>query len=555
MLNIDLIKEVIDQIPYVKKVIFFEEDNLYLYGEIEITFRDLKNPLVFEIIIYPQYPLKSYHSESIKFINKDLLKYNHVMEDGLICIHTSHNTDIKQKLLIDFNSLKSWIEKYYINENVDENYEHIIVNENLINDQYYSYLFTDVDHEFKKGDFGKVKISLLNTGIFKEKNIDNYLVQGFSVSEEEIVDCHWSKLYKNIPSSFDGFYIFIEDHPARYNRFAFKKFNELENYIPSTFLDLLCDFEKDNFEKIQDEIVPIFIGYNTIKDETHWQIVLLEIGQFPLNEDYISKNNLLVPIKKLNDQNIKWAISRNSSYKYFFGRGTLSKTITNAKILIIGVGAIGSMIAKTLVKGGCKLIDIADYDIKEPENVCRSEYFFSEGITEKVYELQDILSKDSPFININIFKKEYFEEIIKTFSSVPKGKKDFASILNQYDIVFDCTTDNDLMYVLNLLKLNCDLINLSITNHAKDLVCAFYPNIYNFVNTQFNELLDNDLDDMYKPTGCWNTTFKASYTDIDLLVQIAIKKINNIYKNDKPKFNFVIKTENQNIFTLRINEY
>ena len=38
------------------------------------------------------------------------------------------------------------------------------------------------------------------------------------------------------------------------------------------------------------------------------------------------------------------------------------------KILIIGVGAIGSMVAKTLAKGGCRHIDIVDYDVKEPSS-------------------------------------------------------------------------------------------------------------------------------------------------------------------------------------------
>ena len=111
------------------------------------------------------------------------------------------------------------------------------------------------------------------------------------------------------------------------------------------------------------------------------------------------------------------------------------------------------------------------------------------------------------------------------------------------------------MYVLNLLELNCDLINLSITNHAKDLVCAFYPNIYHFVNTQFGYLLDNDIDDLYEPIGCWSPTFKASYADISLLVQMAVKQINLIYEKNKARNNFIIKTEDDNVFTVRIEEY
>lgn len=555
MLDISVVKGVISKIPYIKKFISFEEHNLFLYGKIEILFEGLEKPLDFEFQISPQYPLKSYDSESIKFINKNLLEYNHVMADGSICIHTSYNTNISQKLLIDFNSLKSWIKKYYINNDEDSKYEHIIVNTNLINDKYYSYIFTDVDYKFKNGDYGEVKLSLLSNGIYKEANITNYLVQGFSTQNGEKTECYWNEMYKKPPLANNGFYVFIENHPAEYNKFAFRKFDKLETYIPSAFLDLLHKFEKDNIEKCKDIIVPIFIGYTTVASEIHWQVALLEIGNFPIKEDYDKKNEIFVPIKRLTDQDIKWAITRNASYKYFFGRGTLDTKITNAKILVIGIGAIGSMIAKALVKGGCRFVDIADYDIKEPENICRSEYLFNTGITDKVYELQQILLANSPFVEINFFKKECFEEFIKIFSTDLRGREYFASKLNEYDIVFDCTTDDDLMYVLSLLELNCDLINLSVTNHAKDLVCAFYPNIYHFVNTQFGYLLDNDIDDLYEPIGCWSPTFKASYVDISLLVQMAMKQINLIYKKNKARNNFIIKTEDDNVFTIRIEEY
>ena len=111
------------------------------------------------------------------------------------------------------------------------------------------------------------------------------------------------------------------------------------------------------------------------------------------------------------------------------------------------------------------------------------------------------------------------------------------------------------MYVLNSLDLKCDLINLSITNNAEYLVCAFYPQIYHFVNTQFGELLNNDISDLYEPTGCWSPTFKASYNDISVLVQMAIKQINSIYEGKIGKSNFVIKTNNDKIFSARIEVY
>lgn len=556
MHNIDKLKEIILKIPYVKKVCFIEQREFIAFGKIEIFFEGLEKPLDFEFEIFPQYPLKSYDSETINFINKDLLKYNHVMENGSICIHTTHNTDIEQKLLIDFASLKIWIEKYYINKNNDKNYEHIIVSESLINDTYHSYLFTDINHEFNKGDSGKVNITFLNSGIYKEKNNVNYLVQSFDISDNKPILCSWNKTYANYPPTNIGFYIYVETVPVKYNRFIFKNWKEFNNILPRNFLETLSQFEKNNIKKQKGKLFPLFIGYKTIEKETHWEVAMLEIGNFPITENHEENNGLYLPVKKLIDKEINWMITRNSSYKYFFGRGALCEKITNSKILIIGVGAIGSMLAKTLVKGGCKFIDIVDHDVKEPENVCRSEYLFNNGITDKVQELHRILTANSPFVEVNIDEKCYFESFIKSFyNNESKYKENITFALNEFDIIFDCTTDNDLMYVLNTLELDCDLINMSITNHAKDLVCAFHPNIYHFVNTLFNSILLNDLSDLYNPTGCWNPTFKASYNDINLLVQMAIKQINHFFDNDKSKNNFIVKTDIDKNFNIKLVQY
>jgi len=57
---------------------------------------------------------------------------------------------------------------------------------------------------------------------------------------------------------------------------------------------------------------------------------------------------------------------------------------------------------------------------------------------------------------------------------------------------------------------------------------------------QFKGILKNDVGDMYEPTGCWSPTFKASYNDVNLLVQMAVKKINSILAEGGIKSNFVV---------------
>ena len=82
------------------------------------------------------------------------------------------------------------------------------------------------------------------------------------------------------------------------------------------------------------------------------------------------------------------------------------------------------------------------------------------------------------------------------------------------------------MYLTSKLNLTSTIFNLSITNHAKSLVCGISPTHYRFIRHQFDNILENDASDLYNPIGCWNPTFKASYNDIAIMVQLSLKTIN-----------------------------
>lgn len=547
MINKKLIRKTISSIDFVSELYYLEEHELSLKGKVQIKFDELPKGLDFEFIITAQYPFKDRNNESIKFINEDLLNCNHVMEGGNICIHTSHNTNIEEKLIIDFNSLKTWILKYYINKDKDLNYEHIIVPEYMLDGRYVTFLFTEVEYSFQKGDFGDVSLIKINEAIYKKEVNENFLVKSFKINSKEIF-CQFNKHYINLEDTAKGLFYFIKEQPVKHDRFIVKNWRDFQGLFSQGFLRCLYEFKNEDFN------IPLFIGYKTVENEIHWQVAIIDLRNVPVKRARLAVTKLKKWNYELKNEEINWAITRDISYNYFFGRGAFSNKLTNSKILIIGIGAIGSNVAKTLTRGGCKNIDIADFDVKEIENVCRSEYFFQYGLTDKTSELGSILNAISPFVNVNIIKDEYFEWVMKSFYNDNDAKESLIQNINDYDIVFDCSTDNDLMYIFNSLKLDCEIINLSITNHAKELVCAFYPNIYDFVIKQFSNILNNDTENLYEPIGCWSPTFKASYNDINALIQIALKQINLIFNDQIEKRNFVIKSDLTSA-NLKIKEY
>lgn len=552
------INEIVDSIRKIDNVIITKPFELgsdeIISGNVDFEINQ-DTRLSFEVKIYPQYPLRSHDAETINFINRDLIEFDHVMGDGTICIHTYHNPSLTKKLFIDFNSLKNWAEKYFLKKETDSHYEHIIVPSKIFLGLQRVFLFSEIEYALKKGDYGEIDYSNLSTGIFHTDSISTSLVQNFKIGNQTY-SCSWNSQLKSLikEGSRFGLFYFAEEVPAINKRFAVINWRELKPFLSQAFLNKLHSVEKEYSQKQLGTIMPLLIGYKTTSDEFHWQAIMLQVGKFPIHGVKGDGNYYT----EVNEKEIDWVLTRNCSYKYFFGRGKLNNNITNKKILIIGIGAIGSIVATTLTRSGCTQIDLIDYDVKEPENVCRSEYHFLSGLNNKTNDLATHLNEISPFIEVKLLNykfSEYFNFYLKSFYGNEKGKKSIENYLDSYDLVFDCSTDNDLMYVLSTLELQTTIINFSITNHASEFVCGVTPNFYQFVTEQFENRLGDDLIDVYAPTGCWSPTFKASYNDINVLVQYAIKHINSLYNNKLPIRNFILKTSFEDGFKLKLEQY
>lgn len=553
--RVNEINKTIENIPNVKLVKPFVQKGLIVEGCISIFVEGLKHPMEFNTAILSQYPFKSHDSETIKFSNSSLLEHKHIMRDGSICIHTAHSHLLSQKLFYDLESVKAWIKKYYIDKDIDTHYEHLIVPQKTFKNSHFAFFFNKVDYNFSKNQYGFVEYSTLNSGVFYKEQINSNILQAFYDRNKKIlVEVKWNFQLKTLNKGM-GIFIFLKDAPSKNQRWVFDNWKDFEAILSQDFLKFLHMIE-NNHPKDKGKQLPLFVGYNISDSEIHWQAIMLEFGKFPIYGKKINQQWLTM-IE--GDKTIDWAMTRNCSYEYFFGRGRLNDKLTNGKILIIGIGAIGSILAKTLARSGCTKIDFIDIDVKEPENVCRSEYSFFTGITNKTNDLINELCLISPFFeptNGGYDYSEAFDFFIKSHLTDKKIKAEIEEQLNEYSVIFDCTADNDLLYILSQLNINSELFNFSISNHAKQFVCASEQNRYEFVTTQFNgSVLKFDIDDLHNPTGCWSPTFKASYNDINTLIQFAVKHINLRLEQDKVLRNFILETDDKDCFTLNLKEF
>ena len=550
MMTADKIKELIGTLSGVILVDDFTIDEAgLLKGRIAVATGQDNTDLEWNVEISPTYPFKVMGSEPIYFQNKNLLDYPHIMQGGNLCMHPAEYENAESQFVNDLKQLKEWIDKYYVKEEKDVHYEHLVVNHYPIHKKYYTFCFAEIQEDFAEGDYGIVHYATLPTGQKNDCQVSNYVVQRFVsyLKTKKVLPCKISNFYQELRSC-TGVYCLLNNIPSVYNKFIVEEYDSIRGLFSQSQKNYIHSFVVSHGDKY--DFFPLFCGYKIPSGGVYWQAMLIFMEDLPIEPVRVGIGKNRVWLTDFKRGQIQWAETVDISYKYFFGRGAMPEELANKKMLIMGVGAIGSIIAETLTRCGAKNISLYDIDNKEPGNVCRSSYPFYTGITEKTLDMGSLLRQISPHVECTSLKP-IVDLVIKSYAVEHEDKSALAGFFDEFDVIFDCTTDNQLMRVMDSVGAKAQLVNLSITNHAQDLICAFSPNVTETVLLIYDLLKRDTETDMYNPTGCWNPTFKASYNDIECKVQIALKHIIMMLSRLEPLSNFYITEDDLN---LRINK-
>lgn len=544
MITAELIKKLIGAVEGVGLV-----DELYidkagsLKGRIIVSTGQNGAGLEWNVEISPVYPFKAMGREPIQFINKSLLDYPHIMQGGNLCMHPAEYEDVENQFVNDLEQLKEWVDRYYVRGEKDAHYEHLVVNYYPIRERYYTFCFAETQEDFVDGDYGTVHYAVLKTGQKNDTPVSNYFAQKFvsnmQMKKKERL-CKISKFYQK-QRSFEGVYCLLNNVPSVHNKFIVEDYDTIKSLFSQSQKNYIHSFVVSHRSKY--DFFPLFCGYRIPGGGVHWQVMMVFMDDLPIEPVRVGTGKNRIWLTEFKKGLIQWAETTDISYKYFFGRGAMPAELANKKVLIMGVGAIGSVVAETLTRCGAKNLMLYDIDNKEPGNVCRSAYPFYTGVTEKTLDLEMLLTQISPHLDCASLKS-IVDMVVKSFAAEHEDNSALARLFDVFDVIFDCTTDNQLMRVMDGTEMKAQLVNLSITNHAQDLICAFSPNVTETVLLVYKLLNRDSVTDMYNPTGCWNPTFKASYNDISSKVQFAMKHIIRMLSSEEPLSNFYI-TENE----------
>lgn len=230
----------------------------------------------------------------------------------------------------------------------------------------------------------------------------------------------------------------------------------------------------------------------------------------------------------------EWIKSENWDETAIRNRGRFGERLRDKRIVIVGVGSLGSMIAEILTRGGVKDITIVDHDCIEVGNLCRHTLLLESIDHLKVKALGDRIVGISPHVNVN--------EINAKIEDVPSAQWKY---IVKGDIILNCTANDDVISFFEEQVFDDVKIfgSLAISLGPKRLYVLVgtkkrYPG--RFYKRHIDKWLDKDVREYEGEglprsggIGCWHPAFPARSDDMWLFAVSGIKYLESYLRSGK----------------------
>lgn len=203
-------------------------------------------------------------------------------------------------------------------------------------------------------------------------------------------------------------------------------------------------------------------------------------------------------------------------------RGSLSKSLQDKRVAILGAGAFGSLLSEQLVRNGVDNQVIVDSDFLEIGNLTRHSLGLGELGLLKSYAVSAALNHVSPHA--------VTAPVLDKFP--PREQKNHETV-KSCDLIIDCTASDSVLPKLESFSWGGQKLfaSFSLGLDGKRMFCFVCSGI-NFPMEEFREKLRPWLiyekktlgvNHPREGTGCWNTVFPARIDDLQLFVSTAVK--------------------------------
>lgn len=231
-------------------------------------------------------------------------------------------------------------------------------------------------------------------------------------------------------------------------------------------------------------------------------------------------------------------------------RGRLPGSVRDCDIVIIGVGALGSILAELLVRAGVKSIALLDGDRLESGNVNRH-----------VATLVDVGQAKVPVVAKRLRQISSTVRVVEFGDTMPTDTKAIEAQLDEYDIIIDCTSSDVALSTLERAwwSIPRTFASFSLGFGGKRLF-SFGVSGNRFPHGEFarsvRPWLEHESrawannDEVLEGAGCWSPLFPARYDDVVLAAAVCVKELETLadMRSSEPRFRVFAQSSSERDF-------
>lgn len=222
---------------------------------------------------------------------------------------------------------------------------------------------------------------------------------------------------------------------------------------------------------------------------------------------------------------IRWLQTENWHADRIAARGRLEEALRSSKIAVLGVGAVGSLLAECLVRGGAGDLLLVDGDELVIGNLVRHRLKMDSLERKKASAMAEELSLISPHVRVRAEDRR-----------LPLDPAEARALLEDRDIVIDCTGDNAPLEVLSEARWDSPklFVSVSVGYEARRLY-FFSSRGERFPFESFVEQVERWLPSdrevaaadplRFEGAGCWHPVWPGRFDDLMLLAATASKLV------------------------------
>jgi hypothetical protein len=229
---------------------------------------------------------------------------------------------------------------------------------------------------------------------------------------------------------------------------------------------------------------------------------------------------------------LEYILTENWHPERMQARGRLDQPLRDSRIALIGCGALGSVLAELLVRGGVADVLLIDHELLTAGNLGRHMLDGQDIGKKKASALAQRLSSVAPFSSIR-----------PNGNKLPELKAEIEELLEDRNMVIDCTGSDEVIHSLGLgwWSLPRLFVSASVGYKARRTF-IFLHRGNSFPKTalkaKINPLLEEERalwsqrGETLEGAGCWSPLFPARFDDLLLAAGSCVKVIEEFTGKD-----------------------